>query len=107
MAVDASAVRFGLVEGFGPFDPDGLVAKAVRAESLGFDLFSLPDNLHSDKPALEPWTALAFAAAATERITLLPNVLALPYRSPAGRSRRMPGSRRRPGLSGRRPACPR
>jgi alkanesulfonate monooxygenase SsuD/methylene tetrahydromethanopterin reductase-like flavin-dependent oxidoreductase (luciferase family) len=83
MAVDASAVRFGLVEGFGPFDPDGLVAKAVRAESLGFDLFSLPDHLHSDRPALEPWTALAFAAAATERITLLPNVLALPYRSPA------------------------
>ncbi|MGH3123965.1 MAG: LLM class flavin-dependent oxidoreductase [Trebonia sp.] len=81
--MDASVVRFGLVEGFGPFDPDGLVAKAVRAESLGFDLFSLPDHLHSNQPTLEPWTALAFAAAATERITLLPNVLALPYRSPA------------------------
>jgi alkanesulfonate monooxygenase SsuD/methylene tetrahydromethanopterin reductase-like flavin-dependent oxidoreductase (luciferase family) len=76
-------VRFGWVEGFGPFDADRFIARAVRAESLGFDLFSLPDHLHSDQATLEPWTALAFAAAATERITLLTNVLGLPYRSPA------------------------
>lgn len=79
----AEAIRFGIVVGFGPFDPDALVTEAVRAESLGFDLFSLPDHLHSDRPNLEPWTALAFAAAATKRLTLLPNVLGLPYRSPA------------------------
>jgi alkanesulfonate monooxygenase SsuD/methylene tetrahydromethanopterin reductase-like flavin-dependent oxidoreductase (luciferase family) len=81
--VGGKLVRFGLVEGFGPFAPDQLIPRAVQAESLGFDLLSLPDHLHSSQPTLEPWTALAFAAAATDRITLLTNVLGLPYRSPA------------------------
>lgn len=76
-------IQFGLIEGFGPFDPEGLAAKAAHAESLGFDLFSLPDHLHTDQPTLEPWTALAFVAAATDHIVLLTNVLGLPYRSPA------------------------
>jgi alkanesulfonate monooxygenase SsuD/methylene tetrahydromethanopterin reductase-like flavin-dependent oxidoreductase (luciferase family) len=55
----------------------------VHAESAGFDLFSLPDHLHSARPTLEPWTALAFVAAATERLTVMTNVLGLPYRPPA------------------------
>jgi probable F420-dependent oxidoreductase len=55
----------------------------VHAESLGFDLFSLPDHLHSGQPTLEPWTALAFVAAATQRLTVMTNVLGLPYRHPA------------------------
>jgi probable F420-dependent oxidoreductase len=55
----------------------------VHAESIGFDLFSLPDHLHSGRPTLEPWTALAFVAAATERLTVMTNVLGLPYRPPA------------------------
>jgi alkanesulfonate monooxygenase SsuD/methylene tetrahydromethanopterin reductase-like flavin-dependent oxidoreductase (luciferase family) len=55
----------------------------VHAESVGFDLFSLPDHLHSGRPTLEPWTALAFVAAATERLTVMTNVLGLPYRPPA------------------------
>jgi alkanesulfonate monooxygenase SsuD/methylene tetrahydromethanopterin reductase-like flavin-dependent oxidoreductase (luciferase family) len=55
----------------------------VHAESLGFDLFSLPDHLHSGRPTLEPWTALAFVAAATEHLTVMTNVLGLPYRPPA------------------------
>lgn len=76
-------VRFGVIGGFGPFDPDAVVAQAVRAESLGFDLFSLPDHLHSDQPTLEPWTALAFVAAATQRLVVMTNVLGAPYRSPA------------------------
>jgi alkanesulfonate monooxygenase SsuD/methylene tetrahydromethanopterin reductase-like flavin-dependent oxidoreductase (luciferase family) len=55
----------------------------VHAESAGFDLFSLSDHLHSGRPTLEPWTALAFVAASTERLTVLTNVLGLPYRPPA------------------------
>jgi probable F420-dependent oxidoreductase len=55
----------------------------VHAESIGFDLFSLPDHLHSGRPTLEPWTALAFVAAATEGLNVLTNVLGLPYRPPA------------------------
>ena len=55
----------------------------MHAESVGFDLFSLPDHLHSGRPTLEPWTALAFVAAATERLTVMTNVLGLPYRPPA------------------------
>jgi alkanesulfonate monooxygenase SsuD/methylene tetrahydromethanopterin reductase-like flavin-dependent oxidoreductase (luciferase family) len=81
--VTAEPIRFGAIHGFGPFDPDALVADAVRAESLGFDLFSLPDHLHSDQPTVESWTALAFVAAATERLVVMTNVLGVPYRSPA------------------------
>jgi alkanesulfonate monooxygenase SsuD/methylene tetrahydromethanopterin reductase-like flavin-dependent oxidoreductase (luciferase family) len=55
----------------------------VHAESAGFDLFSLSDHLHTGRPTLEPWTALAFVAASTERLTVLTNVLGLPYRPPA------------------------
>lgn len=77
------AIRFGILGGFGPFDPDCLVAQAVHAESIGFELFSLPDHLHSEQPTLEPWTALTFVAAATERMVVMPNVLGLPYRAPA------------------------
>jgi probable F420-dependent oxidoreductase len=55
----------------------------VHAESLGFDLFSLPDHLHSGRPTLEPWTALAFVAAATKHLTVMTDVLGLPYRPPA------------------------
>jgi alkanesulfonate monooxygenase SsuD/methylene tetrahydromethanopterin reductase-like flavin-dependent oxidoreductase (luciferase family) len=76
-------IRFGIVAGFGSFDPEALVADAVHAESAGFDLFSLPDHLHSGQPTLEPWTALAFVAASTERLAVLTNVLGLPYRPPA------------------------
>jgi alkanesulfonate monooxygenase SsuD/methylene tetrahydromethanopterin reductase-like flavin-dependent oxidoreductase (luciferase family) len=82
-ATAAERIRFGIVGGFGPFDPDALVADAVHAESIGFDLFSLPDHLHSSRPTLEPWTALTFVAAATERLTVMTNVLGLPYRPPA------------------------
>jgi alkanesulfonate monooxygenase SsuD/methylene tetrahydromethanopterin reductase-like flavin-dependent oxidoreductase (luciferase family) len=82
-SLTAQPIHFGIVGGFGPFDPESLVAQAVHAESAGFEFFSLPDHLHSDQPTLEPWTALAFAAAATERLVVMPNVLGLPYRAPA------------------------
>ncbi|BBB01448.1 hypothetical protein RVR_8869 [Actinacidiphila reveromycinica] len=75
--------------GFGVFahyrgpDPGVLAAEARDAERLGFDLFALSDHLHGDRGTWEPWTALSFLAAATERITLATDVLGLPYRAPA------------------------
>jgi alkanesulfonate monooxygenase SsuD/methylene tetrahydromethanopterin reductase-like flavin-dependent oxidoreductase (luciferase family) len=59
------------------------VADARQAEALGFDMVSFPDHLHGERPSAEPWTALTWAAAATDRIAVMPNVLALPYRPPA------------------------
>jgi alkanesulfonate monooxygenase SsuD/methylene tetrahydromethanopterin reductase-like flavin-dependent oxidoreductase (luciferase family) len=50
---------------------------------LGFDLLSVSDHLHTDNPRYEPWTAITWIAAATQRLTVFTNVLALPYRHPA------------------------
>jgi probable F420-dependent oxidoreductase len=76
-------VGFGIVYGFHGFDSDGLIAEARHAESLGFDLFCVPDHLHSASPTPEPWTALTWIAAVTEHIGVMSNVLGLPYRAPA------------------------
>lgn len=73
----------GIIHGFDGFDAGRLVDDARQAEALGFDMFSLADHLHGEQPTLEPWTALTWAAAATQRIEVMSNVLALPYRSPA------------------------
>jgi probable F420-dependent oxidoreductase len=63
---------------------------ARAAEAAGFDAVSVTD--HPMPPArwvaagghhsLDPFVALSFAAAATERIRLLTHVLVLPYRNP-------------------------
>ena len=58
-------------------------ADARAAERLGFELVTAMDHLHGSHPSLETWTALTWAAAATERIRVAPNVLGLPYRHPA------------------------
>ncbi|HEV3474618.1 MAG TPA: LLM class flavin-dependent oxidoreductase [Actinomycetota bacterium] len=58
-------------------------AEARLAESLGFDLVTVMDHLPGERPSLETWTHLTWAAAATERILVAPNVLGLPYRNPA------------------------
>jgi alkanesulfonate monooxygenase SsuD/methylene tetrahydromethanopterin reductase-like flavin-dependent oxidoreductase (luciferase family) len=60
-----------------------VAADAREAERLGFQLVTAMDHLHGSHPSLETWTALTWAAAATERIRISPNVLGLPYRHPA------------------------
>jgi alkanesulfonate monooxygenase SsuD/methylene tetrahydromethanopterin reductase-like flavin-dependent oxidoreductase (luciferase family) len=83
-----AALRFGLIaDGWHDFDgplDDGrrLAQLAAEAESLGYELFSLSDHLHSRRPTFDPWTALTWVAAATSNITVVPNVLGLPYRHP-------------------------
>jgi probable F420-dependent oxidoreductase len=78
-----------------PYHPDlvagsGLVAVARAAEAAGFDGFGCTDHPAPSQrwleggghDALDPFVALSFAASATERIRLIPNVVVLPYRNP-------------------------
>ncbi|WP_328393938.1 LLM class flavin-dependent oxidoreductase [Nocardia sp. NBC_00416] len=55
---------------------------AQSADELGFDLFTLSDHLHSERPTDEPWTVLSWLAGQTQSIELGTNVLGLPYRDP-------------------------
>lgn len=58
-------------------------AAAREVERLGFDFVCASDHLHGSHPTFETWTMLTWIAAATERVRIVPNVLGLPYRSPA------------------------
>ncbi|WP_410667986.1 LLM class flavin-dependent oxidoreductase [Amycolatopsis sp. cmx-4-68] len=82
-AIHGQQLGFGAGGIFRGADPARLLDLAQSADELGFDLFSLSDHLHTDQPALEPWTALSWLAAKTNRIELGTNVLGLPYRAPA------------------------
>jgi probable F420-dependent oxidoreductase len=79
----------------GPYDPalvtqDGLRRFAQAAEVAGFDGLGFTDHpapTHrwleaGGHDALDPFAALAFVAAVTERIRLIPNIVVLPYRNP-------------------------
>jgi alkanesulfonate monooxygenase SsuD/methylene tetrahydromethanopterin reductase-like flavin-dependent oxidoreductase (luciferase family) len=59
------------------------VAEAVRAEGLGFDLVSVWDHPHGDRPSFETWTLLTWIAARTDRVHVATDVLGLPFRLPA------------------------
>ena len=63
---------------------------ARAAEEAGFDGIGFTDHpapthrwlAAGGHDALDPFAALAFAAAVTERLLLIPNVVVLPYRNP-------------------------
>ena len=59
------------------------VTEAVRAEELAFDIVSVWDHPHGDRPSFETWTLLTWIAARTSRIRVATNVLGLPFRLPA------------------------
>src|SRR5262249_51079344 len=78
-----------------PYNPefmsgDGLARVARAAEAAGFDGIGFTDHpAPSDKwltsgghDALDPFAALPYVAAVTERIRLIPNIVVLPYRNP-------------------------
>jgi probable F420-dependent oxidoreductase len=78
-----------------PYNPDLLKRDALRkfsqtAEKSGFHGMGFTDHpaptarwLHSGgHDALDPFVALSFCAAVTERIRLIPNIVVLPYRHP-------------------------
>ena len=61
-----------------------LLAEALHAEQLGFDVVTLHgDVLHGATPSFETWTLLTWLAAHTTRVRLAPLILALPNRHPA------------------------
>jgi alkanesulfonate monooxygenase SsuD/methylene tetrahydromethanopterin reductase-like flavin-dependent oxidoreductase (luciferase family) len=59
------------------------VAAARAAEALGYDFVSTSDHPSGTAPSHETWTMLAWMAAHTTRIAVLPRVLGVPYRNPA------------------------
>jgi len=78
-----------------PYDPafvtkDALARFARAAEAAGFDGIGFTDHpAPSDRwlrsgghDALDPFAALAFVAAITDRMLLIPNILVLAYRNP-------------------------
>ncbi|WP_238016387.1 LLM class flavin-dependent oxidoreductase [Dactylosporangium sp. AC04546] len=73
---------------FGTFLPaeastaDESVRLAVLTETLGLDLTSVQDHPYQGR-FLDAWTLLSVVAAATQRISVFPNVANLPLRPPA------------------------
>ncbi len=78
-----------------PYDPAFVRKEAVTrfaqtAERVGFSGIGFTDHpAPSDRwlnsgghDALDPFAALAFVAAVTERLLLIPNIVVLPYRNP-------------------------
>lgn len=78
-----------------PYNPefltkDALVRFAQAAEGAGFSGIGFTDHpapTHrwleaGGHDALDPFAALAFVAAVTDRIRLIPNIVVLPYRNP-------------------------
>ena len=69
---------------------EGLTQFATAAEAAGFDGIGFTDHpapttrwlSSGGHDALDPFAALAFVAAVTERLRLIPNICVLPYRNP-------------------------
>ena len=61
------------------------VAEAAGFAGIGFTDHPAPSQkwLHAGgHDALDPFTALSFCAAVTDRMRLIPNIVVLPYRNP-------------------------
>ena len=78
-----------------PYHPDfvtaaGISSLAQAAEAAGFDGYGFTDHPAPSQKwldagghdALDPFVALAFVAAATTTLRLVPNIVVLPYRNP-------------------------
>lgn len=61
----------------------------LAAEAAGLDQVGIQDHPYQRR-FLDTWTLLAYLAARTERIRLVPDVVNLPLRPPAARSWRRP-----------------
>ncbi len=75
-------MRIGVFIVPGGDDPAATVEQIVAADGAGLDLVGVQDHPYQ-RTFLDTWTLLSYAAARTERVTLLPDVLNLPLRQPA------------------------
>lgn len=90
-------MRFGITHPLitHPYHPDlvtgtGITAVATAAEAAGFHGFGFTDHPAPSQrwlergghDALDPFVALAYAAAHTTTLRLIPNIVVLPYRNP-------------------------
>jgi alkanesulfonate monooxygenase SsuD/methylene tetrahydromethanopterin reductase-like flavin-dependent oxidoreductase (luciferase family) len=62
-------------------NPDATVEQIIEAERCGLDVVGVQDHPYQWR-FLDTWTLLAYAAAKTERVRLVPDVLNLPLRLP-------------------------
>ncbi len=78
-----------------PYDPElvsgpGIIALSTAAEKAGFNGFGFTDHPaptqkwldNGGHDAVDPFVAMAFAAAHTTTLRLIPNIVVLPYRNP-------------------------
>jgi alkanesulfonate monooxygenase SsuD/methylene tetrahydromethanopterin reductase-like flavin-dependent oxidoreductase (luciferase family) len=63
-------------------DPRSTVERIVAADRAGIDLVGVQDHPYQRR-FLDTWTLLSYAAARTERVQLVPDVINLPLRQPA------------------------
>jgi alkanesulfonate monooxygenase SsuD/methylene tetrahydromethanopterin reductase-like flavin-dependent oxidoreductase (luciferase family) len=78
----ALAVELGIFVVPEASDPEATVGRIVAAEQAGLDLVGVQDHPYQRR-FLDTWTLLAYAAARTERIRLVTDVVNLPLRPPA------------------------
>jgi alkanesulfonate monooxygenase SsuD/methylene tetrahydromethanopterin reductase-like flavin-dependent oxidoreductase (luciferase family) len=76
------AVRLGIFVVPDASDPDATLRQIVAADESGLDLVGVQDHPYQRR-FLDTWTLLSYAAARTERVRLVPDVLNLPLRLPA------------------------
>ncbi len=63
-------------------DPSATIEQALAAESAGLDIVALQDHPYQRR-FFDTWTLMAYLAARTERVRLVPDVTNLPLRPPA------------------------
>jgi alkanesulfonate monooxygenase SsuD/methylene tetrahydromethanopterin reductase-like flavin-dependent oxidoreductase (luciferase family) len=63
-------------------DPDSTIEHIVAADRAGLDLIGVQDHPYQRR-FFDTWTLLAYSAARTERLRLVPDVINLPLRLPS------------------------
>ncbi len=76
------ALKLGIFAVPDATDPAATVEQVVAADRVGLDLVGIQDHPYQRR-FFDTWTLLAYLAARTERIRLVPDVIDLPLRPPA------------------------
>jgi alkanesulfonate monooxygenase SsuD/methylene tetrahydromethanopterin reductase-like flavin-dependent oxidoreductase (luciferase family) len=79
---DTGGLAVGVFVVPGAGDPGRTVDQIVAADEAGLDLVGIQDHPYQRR-FLDTWTLLSYAAARTERVRLVPDVVCLPLRPPA------------------------